>query len=1204
MKKILPFLLLLISFTIYAQDTIYGPEGLNIPGSWNGWQNPPTNALFLASSTQVNGGQVIRVTDLHEWFWQTGFSTAAGGQLSAGSYEFLFTSGPSDDPWRNKWTDVNVTLNLPQTYVYHSDYGGNNNVVSLDSNKYYVINWLEQGYTDTKAIFMELSYRPARIDSLFFDATGVTDTDSVAVQIFLDTLPPGEQIFYLRYTVDGWITSSLVRFSPVNDTVYSAIIPAIPADFVEFYAFSTTVVDPSQDFDLVTLTYNNNGGEFYRYAIQITGSGDVSCNLKVQPVYPEPPLPVEDSAVTIWFDATLGNGALANYDGDIYAHTGVITNLSPDSTYWVHIVSDWGENLPQLKFTRVEPNLYKLEIPNIRQFYGITDPDEHVEKIAMVIRSADPIDPDNPQEFIVARMEDGGDFFVPVYQSGQLAATITSPNRYVFLYGLQDTVNICAFSIFADSTFLFVDDSLVIATASDSLSVKVAASDLGQGNHLAKIIAKSGTSQVQTVRSFVVLPPVDTMPLPAGIGKGVTVRNDTVYFVLWDPPALKKYAFVIGDFNNWQADADYYMKRTPDGQFFWLAVTGLDPETEYAYQYFIDGTLRLADPYARKILDPWNDKYIPEYNYPDLKPYPSGKTYGIVSVFRMNEPQYTWQNPDFVPVAINERQPDLTVYELLVRDFVETSALKDVTAKLDYLKDLGVNAIEIMPVNEFEGNISWGYNPDFYFAVDKYYGTANDFKHFVDECHARGIAVILDIVLNHSFGLSPMVRMYWDATNNRPSALNPWYNPVAAHPLSPGYDFNHESPYTREFVKEVLGYWLTEFKVDGFRFDLSKGFTQRLSSDLASWSAYDQSRIDILTDYFQFIKSVNPNAYVVLEHFADNDEETALANAGFILWQNMNTQYSQALMGWQDNSDFSWAFYQNRGFAYPNNLVFMESHDEERLMYKALTYGNQTTSYSVRDLATALDREKALVTFWSLVPGPKMMWQFGELGYDYSINYCSDGVYSEECKTSPKPVRWDYYYDPQRVELYNVYRKMLWWKQTNPFFRVANFSQNTSLMVKEQWLSSDTFNVYLIANFDVVGYDVNFNFQHTGTWYDVLGGTSITVSSLPYSAHLDAGEFYVFADKNISLVPDIVTYVTNNQSSKLTVYPNPAKDKITVVASEPGVLQIYDLQGHKLAEKKMNDATEVLSIKDLPSGSYIVKVLTPTQILYTLVVKQ
>src|SRR5690606_14971977 len=204
---------------------------------------------------------------------------------------------------------------------------------------------------------------------------------------------------------------------------------------------------------------------------------------------------------------------------------------------------------------------------------------------------------------------------------------------------------------------------------------------------------------------------------------------------------------------------------------------------------------------------------------------------------------------------------------------------------LDYLANLGINALQLMPVNEFEGNSSWGYNPSFYFAPDKYYGAKNDLKQLIDECHGRGIAVILDVVLNHSFGQSPMVQLYFE--NGRPSAGNPWFNAEPMHPFNVGYDFNHESEYTKAFVKDVLRFWMEEYRVDGFRFDLSKGYTQKNSgtSDNAvgAWSAYDASRIALWKDYNTFIRSIDQDCYVILEHFAEDSEEQVLAAEGMML---------------------------------------------------------------------------------------------------------------------------------------------------------------------------------------------------------------------------------------------------------------------------------------------------------------------------------
>ncbi len=214
------------------------------------------------------------------------------------------------------------------------------------------------------------------------------------------------------------------------------------------------------------------------------------------------------------------------------------------------------------------------------------------------------------------------------------------------------------------------------------------------------------------------------------------------------------------------------MKKTPDGEKFWLKLSGLVPGKEYVFQYFIDGNVRVGDPYADKVSDPWNDKWISNTTYPDLIEYPTGKTTGVATVLQTNQTPYQWQTNNFD----NPNQSDLVVYELLVRDFVGKHDYQTLIDTIGYLKRLGINAIELMPNNEFEGNSSWGYNPNYYFAPDKYYGSKNDFKAFVDKCHQEGISVFMDLVLNHSFGTNAMAMMYWNSELNRPAANNPWFN--------------------------------------------------------------------------------------------------------------------------------------------------------------------------------------------------------------------------------------------------------------------------------------------------------------------------------------------------------------------------------------------------------------------------------------------
>jgi glycosidase len=546
---------------------------------------------------------------------------------------------------------------------------------------------------------------------------------------------------------------------------------------------------------------------------------------------------------------------------------------------------------------------------------------------------------------------------------------------------------------------------------------------------------------------------------------------------------------------------------------------------EYAFQYIIDGTLKVADYTTEKVLDPFNDQFIPVATYPNLKAYPSGKTSGIVSVLQTAKPAYTWQVPNF-------SKPDkrnLIIYELLVRDFTAAQNWKTTKDTLSYLKRLGINAIELMPVNEFEGNNSWGYNPSFFFAPDKAYGTDVAFKEFVDACHANGIAVIMDIAMNHAFGQSPIAQMYWDAANNRPAANSPWLNQEAKHPFNVGYDFNHESQATKDLVDNVLTHWLTNYKIDGFRWDLSKGFTQVNSGDnVGNWGNYDQSRINIWKRIYDKMQAVAPSSYCILEHFADNSEEIVLSDYGMLLWGNLNHNYQQATMGYSNGWDLSGTVGANRGWSQPNLIGYQESHDEERLMYQNLNFGNVNGGYSAKNLSTATKRNAMAAAIWSMIPGPKMLWQFGELGYDFSINYCGNGTISTNCRTDPKPVKWDYYQDADRRALYNVYSK-LFALRTSPLYTstfttgaIAN-NYNLTNNVKQLRVVDPNLSVVSFGNFSVTSQFAIITFPNNGTWYNYLNPAAgnINVTSNGIAINLQPGEYYVYTNKdaNTAILP-------------------------------------------------------------------------------------
>jgi 1,4-alpha-glucan branching enzyme len=548
-----------------------------------------------------------------------------------------------------------------------------------------------------------------------------------------------------------------------------------------------------------------------------------------------------------------------------------------------------------------------------------------------------------------------------------------------------------------------------------------------------------------------------------GFRDGITrISDDSLAFVLFAPK--KQSVSLIGDFNNWKVSDACLMHK--DGDRFWIKIGNLDKNKEYVCQYLIDNTIRIADPYTRKISDPWNDKNISSSIYPNLISYPAGQT-EIAMVVSTQADNYNWQVSNY---TISDPS-GLVIYEILIRDFTESRSIKGVKEKIPYLKTLGVNAIELMPFNEFEANDSWGYNPSFYFAPDKAYGTSADYKAFIDECHANGMAVIMDMVLNHSYGQSPMVRMYQNADGN-PSADNPWYNRQSNFSNKDaqwGYDFNHESQYTQAFTDSVCSYWMSEFKIDGFRFDFTKGFSNTLHPATGddSWgSLYDAARIKNLKRIYDEIKKRNPHAVVIFEHLAENSEEKVLAEYGILLWGNINYNMNEATMGWGDEpngstskGDLSWTSYKQRTWTKPNLVSYMESHDEERIMFKNTAYGKTVNGYDVKDRTIGLKRTEAAAVILLSVPGPKMIWQFGELGYDISIE--SGG------RLGIKPAHWEYYDNPSRKALYDVYAKMIDLHKNNPTFSTADYSIDLKDNFKTVTLRGTNETIVVMANFDV-----------------------------------------------------------------------------------------------------------------------------------------
>jgi len=902
--------------------------------------------------------------------------------------------------------------------------------------------------------------------------------------------------------------------------------------------------------------YSNEMGNMKRFVYTLTLLFSLgSAWLSAQVLSWTPTFPTRHDTITVIYNAAQGNQGLLG-EREVYAHTGVITPQSDDDTDWRYVKAGWTENIPDCKMEKVGLNGWRMRF-HIESYYNVPA-DEPIHQLAFVFRNA--------ASSKKGAAEDGSDLFIPVYQAGGFNLALIAPDVDPVFVAENDSFQVQAVASGAESIVLSIDAVEVARTEHDTLSTFIIATAPGAFDVEITATAAGGETQSESFQ-YLVTGAAPVAELPQGLVPGVNrIDDETAVLVLHAP--YKNSVYALGDFTDWKIDPAFLMNRTPDQQHWWIRLDQLTPDRPVRYQFLVDETLFLADPYSETVLDPWHDAEIPAGVYPNLPEYPQGAQQ-IVSVFDPVKPVFDWTDDGFIRPA----QSDLIVYELLIRDFLADHSFASLTDTLDYLQRLGVNAIELMPVSEFEGNVSWGYNTSFHMALDKYYGTAKAFKAFVNAAHARGMAVIMDMVLNHAYGQNPLVRLYWDAANNRPGSANPWFNTTSPNPVfSWGYDFNHQSSYTQAYVDRVLRYWVDEFHVDGYRLDFTKGFTNTPGEG----GAYDGQRIAILKRLGDALWSHTPGTYLILEHFAENREERMLAEygQGFLLWGNMNGAYRQSAMGWLNDSgrssDLSWGFYGTRGWMRPGLVTYMESHDEPRLMYENLAYGRQAGDYSVQNLETALGRVELASVFFLTLPGPKMIWQFGELGYDA---YLAPSGYD---RVNPKPIRWEDYEDPARRRLFDVMAALNRLRAEHALFR--NTGTNVTLRVGQNQpdrrihLSGDTLNATVLGNFDVASRSIVPDFQHVGWWYEYFSGDSLLVADVEAELTLAAGAYRLYTDRRLT-TPEITSAVAGSAAHPSTWvldqnYPNPFNPSTVIRFNAPRTqllqLAVYNVLGQRV----------------------------------------
>jgi len=805
-----------------------------------------------------------------------------------------------------------------------------------------------------------------------------------------------------------------------------------------------------------------------------------------------------------------------------------------------------------------------------------------------------------------------------IVEVGAFQVTLTSPaENSTTIINSGSSFNITATNTGGAASYTLKSNGVTINTNASTSSYSYTHTNV-TGNQTYELVASQGATAVSKKFAVVVNPNTVSEAMPAGLEDGINYNSadPTKATLVLDAP-LKDFVYVAGSFNNWQPTSAYAMKKDPTSGKFWLELTGLVSGVNNTYQYWVVDTtpianspsmVKIADPYSTLVLSPYDDPSIPASKYPNMPVYPAGQNFEV-TVLKTGQTPYNWQVTNFE----KPEKEKLVVYEVLVRDFDASRSYQSLIDRIDYFKNLKINAIELMPVMEFEGNESWGYNTSFHMALDKFYGTSDKLKEFIDLCHQNGIAVILDVALNHAFGRNPMVRMWMNDPDGdgfgSPTAENPYFNTVAKHSYSVGEDFNHQSLKTQYYVNRVIKQWIQEYKIDGFRWDLTKGFTQLCTAgDNACTDAYKQDRVDILKKYADFSWAIDPTHYTIFEHLGTDTEEKEWANyrvtetpsKGVMMWGKMTKEYNQLSMGYASESNIYRMNSANRGFAANRLMGYAESHDEERLMYKNVQYGAVNGAYNVKTLNTALSRMSAIGAVSLLIPGPKMIWHFGELGMDDSIFSCNNGTVNDEtptisgdCKLDTKPQpQWteNWLGDSNRNKIYNDWAKMITLKKTEPVFlgtatmaNVASLAVNIKI-TNSSLTSAQLKDVLILANFDTTAQNIATGFPYAGTWYNLMDNTTIAVTDVNAAINLPAGEYRIYGNKVANLAIEDF-----EKGNSVNLYPNPVADYFTLNAGFVKV-QIYSVSGQLVKSFNSKGVPDSqFGVSELQSGLYIVK---------------
>lgn len=406
---------------------------------------------------------------------------------------------------------------------------------------------------------------------------------------------------------------------------------------------------------------------------------------------------------------------------------------------------------------------------------------------------------------------------------------------------------------------------------------------------------------------------------------------------------------------------------------------------------------------------------------PFAREYATGK----LSAFTLGYIPYVWsaEETNWKTPAIQ----DLILYELNLAEF--GGSLQGAIDRLDYLADLGVNALSVMPVNNVSLEVDWGYLPLGYFGVDERFGRRDDFQRFIDAAHQRGLAVIVDAVYGHTGGDFPYADLYRRLRYHE----NPFMGSFAKDyfsDLGVSTDFNHA--LTRDFFYSVNLHWLNTYHIDGFRYDCVPNYWDgALGAGYANlvFNTYEYVKQSIAS-LTRFDAPEEPRLIQIAEQLEAPEGvlEQSYSNA---TWQNAtfgaaaacargtagaveNLGHRLGALGYIERAN------QNGETMAKAPLQYIENHDHSRFLCEfGLRHRDWNPLFAEGDRGQWYRLQPYLIALLA-AKGIPMLWQGQEFGENY---FLPDNGLGRVLLL--RPLRWDYFYDTAGKSLVQLTRKLL-----------------------------------------------------------------------------------------------------------------------------------------------------------------------------------